>query len=346
MTYTKGKKQNDTLNLLKGVACFLIVWMHCNAGTMVDSVIACAARFGIPIFFMVSGFFAYRISTDNYSKVLCKKIVHIIKYIIIASIVYVLWYWIIYPIINGLKPQSFSQYFAPLFTKKRLFDLLVLNVNPFSGTLWFLNALLYCYLIWLLLSKINNKKIIYVVALIVLFGGIVLRGFIQIKHLIPEEVNINYFRNWLFLGLPFYIIGYAINENKERIIKISSEKQLLLVAGLGLVVSFAERLLVPLEVFFGTVVVTIALFVFAIKKPNVKKIPIINKVGERFCFAIYIMHPIVRDGIDRALSKTSIGGNKLVLFINPIIVFLICFLISILIYQIIDLIIKKEEYEQ
>lgn len=336
----RTKKQNDTLNILKGVSCFLIVWMHCNSGSIMDSVIACIARFGIPVFFMVSGFFTYKPSMDNYTKLLCKKTIHILKYIIIASIIYLLWYWYLYPTINNSKPDSLLRYLSPLFSKKGLFNLLVLNVNPFGGILWFLNALLYCYLIWFLLSKINRKKIIYILTLIILLGGIALRGFVHMKQLMPEEISINYFRNWLFMGLPFFIIGYAINENKEIITKLFDEKILLIIAGVGLVFSFIERIVVPLELFYGTVVVSIALFVFAIKKPDANRIPVISKTGEKFCFTIYIMHPIVRDIIKIYFSKRGISDNKVIGFILPIIVFMICFLISELIYLAINQISK------
>ena len=71
--YNMIKKQNNTLNLLKGLACLAIVWMHTNSGGLVNQVIVCMARFGIPIFFMVSGYFTYKENKVDYTKVLAKK---------------------------------------------------------------------------------------------------------------------------------------------------------------------------------------------------------------------------------------------------------------------------------
>ena len=48
------------------------------------------------------------------------------------------------------------------------------------------------------------------------------------------------------------------------------------------------------------------------------------------------MHPIIRDIVVKVFSKLGFSSNKALLFINPIIVFMICFLISALIYLIID----------
>ena len=322
------KTHNITLDFVKGLACFFILWMHTNSGGIVNSIIVCVARFGIPVFFMVSGYFTYRENVKNFTKVLQKKIIHIVKLIIIATLVYIVWSSIFQPIINNGQPQDLSVYFKPLLRLKVLINLLVLNVNPFGGILWFLNALLYCYLLWLLIAKINNKKIIYIIGIAILLLGIIARGFILYKNLIPEEVNINFFSNWLFMGLPFFIIGYAIYEYKDYISSKISNSILIIAMILGLLLSFGERKIVPLEVFFGTVVFAVSIFVFAINNPKMIKIPIFNRVGERFCFFIYIAHPIVRDIILIVFKKMGISENRVVLFVNPIVVFILCYLIA------------------
>lgn len=329
------KKQNNTLNLLKGLACFAIVWMHTNSGGVINSAIVCMARFGIPIFFMVSGYFTYKEYKADYTKVLVKKIIHILKLIIIATFIYIIWAWIVSPIVKtGQIPNIFNSAKSSV-QGFNLFNIFVLNINPFCGILWFLNSLLYCYLLWLLISKIKDKRIVYIVAIIILFIGIFTRAFIQYNHTIPEEVNINYFRNWLFMGLPFFTIGYCIHDYQERIVKIFKPKYMIVAAIIGMIMSFAERLVVPLEVFVGTVIVSVALFIFAVEKPDLIKIPIINKAGERFCFFIYIAHIIVRDIVLAIFDRAGIK-NKVVSWIMPIIVFALCYFIAMCYYAISD----------
>lgn len=329
------KKQNNTLNFLKGLACLAIVWMHTNSGGLVNQVIVCMARFGIPVFFMVSGYFTYKDNKADYTKVLTKKIIHILKLIVIATLVYVIWQWVADPFIKTGNIPNILNSIERSIHSINIFNILVLNINPFCGILWFLNALLYCYLLWFLISKIKGKLIVYIVAIVILFIGIFARAFIQYNHTIPEDININYFRNWLFMGLPFFTIGYFIHDYQERIIKIFKPKYMIVAVIMGMIVSFAERLVVPLELFVGTVIVSVALFIFAIEKPDLIKFPIINKVGERFCFFIYIAHIIIRDIVLAIFDRIGIN-NKVVLWIMPIIVFALCYILAMCYYAISD----------
>lgn len=330
-----AKKQNNSLNFLKGLACLAIVWMHTNSGGTVNQVIVCMARFGIPIFFMVSGYFTYKEKKVDYTKVLAKKIIHILKLIVIATLVYVIWQWVVDPLIKTGHVPNVLNSMERSASSLNAFNILVLNINPFCGILWFLNALLYCYLIWLIIAKVKDKRVIYILAIIILFIGIFTRAFIQYNHTIPEEININYFRNWFFMGLPFFTIGYLIHNYQERIVKIFKPKYMIVAAIIGMVMSFAERLVVPLEVFVGTVIVSVALFIFVVEKPDLIKIPVINRVGERFCFFIYIAHIIVRDIVLAIFDKAEIN-NKVVLWIMPIIVFALCYILAMCYYAISD----------
>ena len=328
-------KQNNTLNFLKGLACFAIVWMHTNSGGTVNQVIVCMARFGIPIFFMVSGYFTYKYNKVDYTKVLTKKIIHILKLIVIATLVYIVWQWVAEPLIKTGHIPNIINNIEKSVQNLNIFNILVLNINPFCGILWFLNALLYCYLIWLIVAQVKDKRVIYILAIAILFIGIFARALIQYNHTIPEEVNINYFRNWFFMGLPFFTIGYLIHDYQERIVKIFKPKYMIVAVIIGMIVSFAERLVVPLEVFVGTVIVSVALFIFAVEKPDLIKIPIINKVGERFCFFIYIAHIIVRDIVLVIYDRVGIN-NKVALWILPIIVFALCYILAMCYYAISD----------
>ena len=282
-----AKKQNNSLNFLKGLACLAIVWMHTNSGGTVNQVIVCMARFGIPIFFMVSGYFTYKDNELDYTKVLTKKIIHILKLIVIATLVYIVWQWVAEPLIKTGHIPNIINNIEKSVQNLNIFNILVLNINPFCGILWFwfLNALLYCYLIWLIIAKVKDKRVIYILAIAILFIGIIARAFIQYNHTIPEEVNINYFRNWFFMGLPFFTIGYLIHNYQERIVKIFKPKYMIVAAIIGMVMSFVERLVVPLEVFVGTVIV-------AQVRPSVAVCHLNNVVRSRLlCFVLDLFDP-------------------------------------------------------
>ena len=59
-----GKEKNMTLELIKLFAAYMVVFIHVmfqgEFGVLVDAL----ARFAVPLFFWVSGFFSYGISTE------------------------------------------------------------------------------------------------------------------------------------------------------------------------------------------------------------------------------------------------------------------------------------------
>ncbi len=67
---------------------------------------------------------------------------------------------------------------------------LVLNESPLRGHLWFLGALLYCYLFLLALGEALTAA--------------------------GHNIQIPYVRNWLFCGIPSFLTGYLICGYKER----------------------------------------------------------------------------------------------------------------------------------
>ena len=60
--------KNDCLNVCKGIAAFFIVFIHCNFPSPVGGMMNGLARFGVPLFFMVSGYFSYGKGMDTVKK--------------------------------------------------------------------------------------------------------------------------------------------------------------------------------------------------------------------------------------------------------------------------------------
>lgn len=52
--------RNSSLDLVKGIACVFVVFMHCEFPGRLGILVQCVARFCVPFFFMVSGYFCYR----------------------------------------------------------------------------------------------------------------------------------------------------------------------------------------------------------------------------------------------------------------------------------------------
>lgn len=53
------KNENVSLNILKGIACFNVVMIHCTFPGAIGKIISGLARFAVPLFFAISGYYIY-----------------------------------------------------------------------------------------------------------------------------------------------------------------------------------------------------------------------------------------------------------------------------------------------
>ena len=84
------KQYNYCLDFIKGIACIFVVFMHCEFPGIMGTVVQAISRFCVPLFFMVSGYFCYKSTNyhDNGSWLFNKKVIHILKITINASLFY------------------------------------------------------------------------------------------------------------------------------------------------------------------------------------------------------------------------------------------------------------------
>lgn len=67
------KTRNSTLNALKGIACFSVIMLHCAFPGMVGKIIYGIARFAVPMFFAISGYYVYSCNSKDVIQRLPKK---------------------------------------------------------------------------------------------------------------------------------------------------------------------------------------------------------------------------------------------------------------------------------
>ena len=317
----KTKQQNNCLNFIKGCACFGILYMHTSYDCLVSSVVSCLSRFAVLTFFMTSGYYCYSQDRNIVDNKMPKKLKHILKLCIGATILYFIEESVIVPILSGEKIFILS-FIKECCTWNKVTKFLLFNQLPFGGILWFLFALLYCYLIFTIINRRNWYKGAYIAIPILIVLHIVSRGIIQYFNLIDENINIVWYRNFIFMGFPFFMLGNFIHKYEEKIVNKFTNKKLLMLIGAGLAISCFERLVVVLELFWGTVLATFCIFVFAIKNPEKKVVPIMAAIGEKYSMPIYILHPIVSTLIYYIKCRMGLENNILLAILNPMIVFI------------------------
>ena len=82
---TKENKvmDNTTLHAIKTLACFSVVAIHIWLPGKIGAVYQIIARFAVPMFFLISGFYSYNISKSK-----IQQRININKYIFLCSYFY------------------------------------------------------------------------------------------------------------------------------------------------------------------------------------------------------------------------------------------------------------------
>ena len=196
------KKYNYCLDFIKGIACILVVFMHCEFPGILGTAVQAVSRFCVPLFFMVSGYFCYFVSTESpdISSKMIKKIKHVGKITLFACLAYIAFDIVQYFIFDR---SVFT------FSKGSLLNLIIFN-QPFivAGQYWFLFALLYDYILFALILKFRIIKYVYIIA----FGMIaVYIALAQGAHLLGIHIPNCYYRNFLIEGLCFFVMGNWIH---------------------------------------------------------------------------------------------------------------------------------------
>ncbi len=274
-----NKVKNKCLNFLKGISCIGVIIMHCGFPTVIGDLICYLFKFAVPIFFMISGYFAYYEQEEKIGNRLPEKIKHIFKILLIAEIAYG-----IYALLKKLIWNDVID--IQLNVSKIVSKILVGTF--FNGTLWFLYALFWSYVCLYIIHKTNTYQKAYKIAPCILILHVVVRTYVKRF----DWYNLNYFRNFLMYGLPFVVIGNYIHRNKEILCaKITNRKCLIGIAcGTGLTVIEYLVSRQALDIYIGTIILSCAMFLYAIKNPENSLNSILCNIGDKLSMYIYILH--------------------------------------------------------
>ena len=316
---------------MKGIACLFVVWMHCEFPGRMGIIVQAISRFCVPFFFMVSGYYSgdmsKRVMGEGRELIPNKKVLHILKITMWATLFYFIWA-VICNLIWQDKSLSISMTEAAIW--------IVFNEPVIiGGHLWFLFALLYDYILVSLFdgTRIHKRQYIYgaiSLALLFLLG----QGFhlLDIQVPVPEFIRCHLsggsrfahvpnfvYRNWLIEGLAFFMLGRWIKENKDKV-KISNTV-LMIVVVLSSLLCLVERQIMGRD--FGVNICTLpqvfALFLYAVKNRN-RHAGLMQRVGKDCSMLVYILHVFIWDVIAKVYVILGISNNSLAKFLLPIFV--------------------------
>lgn len=329
-----SKETNRCLNFIKGVAIILIVILHGEFPTYVGAIINMFARWGVPVFFMTSGYFLYKEDGSHYSESkLLYKIIRIFKLVIVYFVIN-----IIYELVRDTVLYDFSIATGRLLGKislKNMVDTVLFNRTIIGVGGWFLTAMLLAYIVLYFINKkeVYNKAYYAIVPLLTLQFV-----FSYVPHFLGHEIAVWYYRNTWFLALPCMLIGHYTHRNKEKIQELYPSNLvsvfILLILGIG--ISTIERIFIGgFSIYIGSIILALTCFWYAIKNPEKHYALSIEYIGANITLYIFIVHPFVIESMRRLTEEIGIYGNLGIQFVLPVINVAISILLSLGIFKIV-----------
>ena len=183
--------------------------------------------FAVPAFFVLSGYYVL----ENKREVRIEKTLRKIKRTALCFAVVFFFYAVICAVLIILKYITFT------FSKRVLFEFFVLNVWPIKicSNIWFIQAMLYAYIIIFIADKLKLLKY-YKILLPILFVIMLITG--EFSGMLRFNILGYPFipGNWLTRALPYILLGRFLREKKRSLMKVQFWKYLIaFVVGGGLV---------------------------------------------------------------------------------------------------------------
>lgn len=316
------KQYNYCLDWIKGIACIFVVFLHCEFPGILGIAVQAISRYCVPFFFMVSGYYCYKSSHVSLAK-RKRKVIHILKITIYASLFYILFallqYWI------------WGDVSLSVTTKDAIVFALLNQMKIIVSQMWFLWALLYVYIIYIWLGGANvykNNTIIITIVCLLLYICLA-----QGLHVAGISVPNFIYKNWLVEGLGFFTLGYVLHQYRERI-KVNN-CVLLVLFFLFTFLSLVERYLLGRD--FGVNICSIpqviVLFLYGVNNPE-KHEGLLQRLGQTCSMFVYILHPFVWLSLERVYSAVHIENNMVALYLLPIFVLVVTILLSMACYKV------------
>lgn len=279
------KKKNNTLDFIKAIACVMVLFIHIKFPNEFGYYVSAIARFAVPFFFMVSGYFSYKKENDS------AYIFRQLRKIIILSILSLLLYFIFSYIISIYNNDLF--FIRNTFNFENLKYFILFNSLPFGTHLWYLFSLIYVYIVYYIFKILfKNDKILYIFIPILLIMCIIIEYLVFSGFIFYQNIVI---RNFLFIGLPFFMLGNLICKHKySNFMMLLDNKILFLTSVFGCLYSLFEAYCSTyMDLYFGSILVSVSIFIFCVKNENyICDDNIICKFGRYYSLGIYIIHCI------------------------------------------------------
>lgn len=303
-------KINQSMDLCKLIAAVFVVLIHVSLPDKTGEVVNTLARFAVPVFFAISGYFSFGISSDKIKS----RAISILKIYFFATVFYVVWQCLRAELFSNV---AFKEVLGDYFEEQGVARLIVIGHAPFAGHLWYLHAALTCYVILWLYVRFSEKdgvnyNALYIVGIIGMMIHVALST--NVKAAGGTALPSLIYRNGLFFGLPMFAAGMFIKENGDKIkerFRLNIAKEIGIVI-FGIALSLIQRNGLGLEELpVGTLIEAIGLMLLMHNHPQMASAEY-DRVFKSFgnvSLAVYVVHIFFYQLIGELSRKVSFFGE-------------------------------------
>lgn len=329
-------QKNYTLELLKLFASYMVVFIHVLFYGQMGVIMDTLARFAVPLFFLVSGYYSFQIRDEKIKK----RIIKLLTLFIIAAVCYTLLNVI--PFVLRGNANGISAYFSNYLNIATLIKAIVFNVPVSATHLWYLLASIYVYIVFYFVTVLHlNEKLVYFVSFALLFLHILLGECLTaVGILVPRTIM----RNFALMGIPFFVLGLFVKKHDNKLKNVPNHVIIIAVvigvfASLFSRYSFGEN-----QLYIGSLFILFAMVATFIKYSTAKYPPFLNALSGCSTY-IYIFHIMISVVINEIYKLFNINFNSSVVlqYVHPIIVCIVSTAVAYGIIQFLKLFSAKKQ---
>lgn len=285
--------RNYSLDTLKLICAVLVIYIHTPQIEGCSEFIAPIFRCAVPIFFMISGYFTY--GKKNLRNTLHNRIVGQLKILC--------WAFALYLFLSLVRDGKVSVSFLAM----RAF--VMFNFFRYGEHLWYISAYIYVLVVMLFVEKYNLYKILFYVTPF-LFMVALLAGSYS-EYIVGRPFPVFYTRNFLFTGLPFFVLGMLakrIRYNIPTSVLIAS-CMVFYIAG---VLEVTQLDLSIGDLYLSTTFLAFSIFLLFLNIRQTKD-NLLSRVGRENGLYIYVFHYLIASSINYGDSVLFYLGAPIVL---------------------------------
>lgn len=296
-------RSNGTIECMRFLCCVAILFIHCGfplPQSMRGHTMA-IARFAVPFLILLSGWYTDR---DRKSSRARKKLRDTVRVVWIGGVICILWNcWN-----SWMKTGEWLNWIFPYWNYRTLLDFLLFNRAVFiNSVFYYFFIMIYVYAIFIATQHLKLTRLLNYISPILLFIGIYICEF--------SKWPWYYGGNFLFLGLPMFMLGRFLRQFAVQLARLRTKEWLLFV--IGVVTTVLEfRVFGSHYLYLGAIIIALSALFFCVNHETLQCPQLLVFAGTVLSLPVIVIHCEVKDTVQILWHLGQYAMPIAVLFIS------------------------------